>query len=198
MKSEKHLTSLHNLKPGDVVGFSGHNIHSYIINLATYGWPRWHISHVGIVGDYEGQLLIFESTTSAPDKCAIQHAYVTGSQAQRIKERVAHYNGSVWHYPLVKSLSLAESYRLTNFLIKNIGKPYDGPGSMMAGARLWADIQAFFHEESLAALFCSEWVAAAHRHIKRFDTDHVGKWSPNRLIRTERKLGILASPGRLK
>jgi hypothetical protein len=47
-------------------------------------------------------------------------------------------------------------------------------------------------------LFCSEWVAAAHRHIKRFHTDHVGKWSPNRLVRTERKLGILGSPGRLK
>jgi hypothetical protein len=198
MKSLNPSHVLASLKSGDIIGFSGHNIHSYIINLATYGWPGWGISHVGIIADYEGQKLIFESTTSAPDKCVIQNAYVTGTQAQRIVSRISHYNGKVWHYPLAKPLRMHESYRLTSFLMRNIGKPYDTAGSMLAGARLWSDIQAFFHEESLAALFCSEWVAAAHRHIERFDTPHVGKWSPNRLLREERRRGILNPPVRVK
>jgi Orthopoxvirus protein of unknown function (DUF830). len=198
MKSPTSLLELGNLKAGDVIGFCGSNYHSDLINILTYGWPRYHISHVGVVADYEGNLLIFESTTSAPDKCVIQNAYVTGSQAQRPSLRVPHYKGKVWHYPLVKPLTLAKSYRLTNYVMKNIGKPYDAAGAMHAGARLWADCQAFLHEESLAALFCSEWVASAHRHIGLFETANASKWSPNRLIKEELRRGILSKPVRLK
>lgn len=197
MKLRPHLAGSVDLRPGDVLAFSGGNIHSDIINLTTYGWPRWGASHVGIIADYDGTYLIFESTTSAAYKCAIQHAFVTGTQAQRVGQRIQSYKGRVWAYPLVKPLHFGESYRLTKFLMKGIGRPYDGEGAMRAGARLWADIQAFLHEESLSALFCSEWVAAAMRHVGRFDTKHVGKWSPNALIRELRR-GQLGEPVRCK
>lgn len=198
MNSCNHSTASLSLRAGDILAFSGATLHSDLINLCTYGWPRWSISHVGVLGHWHNDLLVFEATTHSPDKCVIQKAYVRGSQAQWIDVRISHYHGRIWHYPLVRSLSLSEQYRLANFLKRNIGKPYDTEGSLRAGARLWADIQAFLHEESIASLFCSEWVAAAHRHIGRFETKHVGKWSPNALIREERKRGILGTPVRIK
>jgi hypothetical protein len=186
------------LRPGDIIGFSGANVISDCINLVTYGWPRWSISHVGIVATYPNDvLLIFESTTEAPDKCYVQNAFVTGTQAQLIEPRISHYNGRVWHYPLVKSLRPWESKALTRFLVDGLGRRYDAEGAQRAAAKLWAYVQAQLHPESQEALFCSEWVCAAHRFIERFDTTNLN-WSPNALIREEQRRGILGKAIRLK
>lgn len=199
------------LRPGDIIGFSGANSTSDFINLVTYGCPRWSISHIGVVAAYpkgsldakwlpDGRsdvLLIFESTTEAPDKCYIQNAFVTGSQAQLIEARASHYNGKVWHYPLVKPLRQWESKALTRFLVGGLGRRYDAAGAARAAAKLWAYVQSRLHPESQEALFCSEWVCAAHRYIERFDTTNLN-WSPNALIREERRRGILGKAIRLK
>lgn len=187
------------LQPGDIIGFSGANPTSDFINLVTYGIPRWSISHVGICAAYpDGQVLIFESTTEAADPCYIQHAYVTGTQAQKAEPRIASYKGRVWHYPLVKPLRSWESKALTRFLVNDLGRRYDSEGARRAGAKLWAWIQAQLHEESREALFCSEWVAAALRHIERFDTVNISSWSPNALLREGRRRGLISKSGRLK
>jgi len=199
MNSLQALPGLANLRPGDIIGFSGANSTSDFINLVTYGVPRWSISHVGIVAEYPNHVnLIFESTTEAPDRCPIQNAYVTGSQAQEIEPRVLHYKGRVWHYPLVKPLRSWESKALTRFLVASLGKRYDAAGAQLAGAKLWSYIHARLHAENQEALFCSEWVCAAHRYIERFDTPNISSWSPNALIREERRRGILHCRVRLK
>ncbi len=190
---------LSHVLPGDIIGFSGANSTSDFINIVTYGLPRWSISHVGIVAAYPGEVnLIFESTTDGVHPCFIQNAYVTGSQAQLIEPRIADYVGRVWHYPLVKPLRAWESKALTRFLMGGLGKRYDNAGATLAGAKIWSYIQSRLHPESLEALFCSEWVAAAHRFIERFDTPNISSWSPNALIREERRRGILEKPVRLK
>ena len=195
MTSQLHLNDL---AQGDLIGFSGANPYSDLINLTTYGIPRWSLSHVGIVADYHGELLIFESTHGEDTPCAIKGKPVSGTQAQVVEPRIRTYAGRVWHYPLVKPLRPWEGKALSRYLLKSVGRPYDRQGALRAGAKLWAWVQGLLRDEDVASLFCSEWVASAHRHIERFDCVHVGVWSPNALVREERRRGILASPVRLK
>ena len=58
-------------KAGDIIGFSGDSWMSAGINMATYGIPFWSLSHVGIVGEHDGELLLFESTELNKLPCAI-------------------------------------------------------------------------------------------------------------------------------
>lgn len=197
MSYSKALPALHNLNPGDIIGFSGFNLESYFINVVTYGWPGWSISHVGIVGHYKGHDLIFESTTDSPHKCEVQRAYVQGTQAHKL-EHIYDYKGRIWHYPLVKPLRGWESKALTRYLTDGLGRRYDVAGARRAGAKVWSWIQARLYPENQEALFCSEWVAGAHRFIERFDTPNISSWSPNALIREERRRGILHCGLRLK
>jgi len=165
----------------------------------TYGVPGWSCSHVGIVADYPtiGKL-IFESTDEADYQCYIQNAFVTGTQAQEVEPRIMSYKGRVWHYPLVKPLRTWESKALTRFLVGGLGRKYDAKGAPKAGLKIWAYIMARMYPENQEALFCSEWVCAAHRYIERFDTPNISSWSPNALIREERRRGILHCRVRLK
>jgi hypothetical protein len=48
------IMSMDTFKPGDILGFSGDTWVSATINLATYGIPYWHLSHVGIVAEWDG------------------------------------------------------------------------------------------------------------------------------------------------
>lgn len=80
-------------KIGDVVAFSGFGRKSLFVNLVTYGFPWWHASHVGIIGEHNGELLLFESTTLSDVPCVIQGKPFKGVQAVRLKDRVATYRG---------------------------------------------------------------------------------------------------------
>ena len=59
------------MKPGDIIGFSGNSPISDLVNLATLGVPRWSISHVGIMAEIKGELLLVESTTLDPLPCVV-------------------------------------------------------------------------------------------------------------------------------
>ena len=49
------------VKAGDLIAFSGDSWISDLVNVATYGIPRWGVSHVGIMGEArDGRLLLFE------------------------------------------------------------------------------------------------------------------------------------------
>ena len=185
-------------KPGDIIGFSGNCWLSVGINLASYGIPFWSLSHVGIVGEHKGELLLFESTSLSELPCAIQGKPVWGTQAHRLDGCVRAYRGKVWHYPLYRPLYAFESQRLSAFLLKYLGKDYDAIGAFRAGGIGWSWLESKLRRQDLTSLFCSEYCAAAHAHVGVFRTDHVGRWSPNRLVRTERRRGILRRPWRLK
>lgn len=178
---------------GDIVAFSGFNLECYFINAVTYGVPGWGAAHIGIICDG----LIFESNIPY-EPCAIQGVPVDGVQAHDYDKMVAGYKGRVWHYRLARHLNYSQKHRLRRFLYEKLGSPYDGPGARKAAAKLWSAFWATYLPESLTAFFCSELVAAAHREAGLFGTQHVGRWSPNALLRAERRLGLLLKPVRCK
>lgn len=143
-------------------------------------------------------LLLYESTTQCDFPCAIRHKRWSGTQAHHIGPRLQSYRGKVWHYPLAKPLRPWERKALSRFLKDGLGKPYDMTGAERSAGKIWSAVQAHLHEESLSALFCSEWVAAALKEIERFDTLSASEWSPNALIRECNRRGILTYPRRLK
>lgn len=186
------------LKAGDIIGFSGDSWLSASINLATYGLPWWSLSHVGIVADYDGELLLFESTTLNDVPCVIQGRPFRGTQAQRPIARIGGYKGKVWHYSLYRPLYPDEDMRLTKLLVSTVGTPYDEIGALRAGGIGWSWIESLLREQDLSSIFCSEWVAAAYAAIGLFATDNVSRWNPNRLVRYLRHHEILLKPRRLK
>lgn len=185
-------------KPGDLIGFSGSALSSAFINVMTYGIPFWDLSHVGIMGEHNGQLLLFESNVHDPEPCAITGKMMRGTQAHTLDSRLKDYDGGIWHYRLNSPLYDFEIKRLNSFLAKTVGIPYDTIGAFRAGGVGWSMIESLFHDQDLSSIFCSEWCAAALSNIGRFNTDNFSRWSPNRLIRTLRRQGILAKSRRLK
>lgn len=183
---------------GDIIGFSGHALMSAFINLATYGIPFWNLSHVGIVAEHDGRLVLFESCADNEDACLIQGIKAIGSQAHELDRAVETYHGKVWHYPLYRKLYHFESKRLSRFLVQSVGMPYDQIGAFRAGGVGFSSIESLLREADLSSLFCSEWCCAAHASIGIFPTNNASRYSPNRLVRTERRQGILLSPRRLK
>ena len=189
------MKSSSQFKPGDVIACAGSCWQSDLINICTYGLPRYSASHVMIVGE-DG--LVFESTTECDLPCCITGKRFNGTQAHPIGPRLQSYRGKIWHYPLARKLHYFERESLSKFLRSEIGRPYDLSGGVECVGKLWSLTNSFLHKESLSALFCSEWVAAALKHIGRFETRNVSKWSPNRLVRTLRYRGTASRPVRVK
>lgn len=186
------------LSPGDIIGFSGDAIVSLAINVLTYGMPLWSISHVGIIGEHEDKLLCFESKTTDHTPCEVTGKCIRGSQAHSLDHLIKTYRGKMWHYPLYRKLFNHERYRLYKFLHATIGLSYDNIGAFRAGGLGFSWFESQLREADLHSLFCSEWCAAAHAEIGLFATDNVSRWSPNLLCRTERRMGILKKPRRIK
>lgn len=185
-------------QPGDIIGFSGFALASAFINLVTYGLPFWDLSHVGIVAEHQGRLVVFESCADDDVPCIIQGKHFRGSQAHELQDTIDGYRGRVWHYPLYRKLYHFEARRLSQFLHQTVGMPYDKIGAFRSGGVGFSLIESCLREADLSSLFCSEWCCAAHTDIGVFPTDSVSRYSPNRFVRTERRHGILLKPRRLK
>ena len=72
------------IKTGDIIGFSGEGRVGDIINIGTFGIPRWSICHVGIMGEAtDGRQLLFESTTLDDLPCEIAGVKFDGTQAHQ-------------------------------------------------------------------------------------------------------------------
>jgi len=186
------------IKTGDIIGFSGRNWLSTLINCGTYGIPFRSISHVGIIGEHQGEQLLFESTTLSDLPCVIQGQCVRGVQAVRLADRLKLYPGRVWHYPLYRPLYPHEEDRLNGFLLDHIGKDYDYIGALRAGGVGFSWLESLLHQEDLRFIFCSELCAAAHNQIGLLLTANVSRWSPNLFVRYERRQCILRRPRRLR
>lgn len=184
-------------RPGDIIGCSGKYLGSDFINVVTYGIPRWSLSHVGILADVDGKLLIFQSTTQCCLPCHFQKKLVSGTQAQEIGEFVATDRSRIYHYPLSRELYAHEKVRLRRSLIDDLGIKYDMLGAFRAGGRLWAGVGAHLHKQSKASIFCSEWCASQHSNIGIMPTANFSRWNPNSFVRRERRFGILLPPIRV-
>jgi hypothetical protein len=186
------------LNPGDILGFSGADLPSDIINIMTGAFPRWGLSHVGIMAEYKGDLLLFESTTFNKHPCAIRNVMFEGTQAQWPANKIENYNGRCWRYPLEKPLRGWERHKLSEYLVGGIGVEYDMIGALRSGGHVFNWVESRFHAENLARIYCSEWCAASLREIERFDTDDVSKWNPNKFVRELRSRAINLHRERLK
>lgn len=185
-------------KAGDIIGFSGDAWGSSFINIVTYGVPLWSLSHCGIIGEHKGQLMLFESMTNSNLPCEINGGLFQGSQAHSIIEAVTQYQGKSWHYPLSRRLFAHERERLTEFLHATVGVPYDRIGAFRAGGIGFSWLESKLRARDLSSLFCSEWCANAHGEIGIFPNDNGARWNPNYFVRTERRMGLLQRPRRLK
>lgn len=188
-----------NVKAGDLIAFSGNSWISDLVNLATYGLPRWGVSHVGIMGEAaDDRLLLFESTTLDGLPCEITGVPFNGTQAHTLDKVVKSYRGKVWHYPLYRDLYDSERKRLTDFLMKTIHIPYDQMGAMRSAGVGLSWIESLFREQDLHLIFCSEWVMAAYAELGIHPTSNASRWNPNRVTRHLRRREILLKPRRLK
>ncbi len=172
-------------KSGDIIAFSGRNFLSDIINIGTYGVPRWSISHVGIIGNIGIGSYLFE---------ALPIGVVAYSTERTIRE----YNGRVWVYPLYRELYKHEEDKLSGLLSNTIGVPYDKEGAGRSAGFLFAAIQAVFRGQDLSTFFCSELIANKLSEIGIHPVTNASKWNPNRLVRDLRNDRIVCKPMRLK
>ena len=188
--------------PGDAIGFSGVDLASDVINLATWGWPRRGISHVGIVTDDPRHgICLAESTTLAFRPCLIRGERVNGVQLQPLQERIDEYGGRVWHYPLRVPLQWPESESLNKYLLDLAGSKcaYDLIGAVRSRTTPYAIVQRWKHGcEDLHTLFCSELLAAAWNRVGVFETKNASGWSPNAILREAVRKDIVLPPFQVK
>lgn len=173
---------LDSLDDGDVIGFSGQGLVADGINLATYGIPRWGLSHIGIISRCHHIQYLFESTTLGDTPCDIMGETVDGVQAHAL------YNlrvrpGKVWKYPLVHRLTGLERKRLQLNLLSHLGTPYDYKGAARSGGYLLRLVESTLRRQDLSQFFCSELVALMLTRINRSTVSNASGQSPNSLIR---------------
>jgi hypothetical protein len=178
-------------KPGDGLYCSGNAWSSLAIKLATYG----RLSHVATIADYEGRLLVFESTTDNRRPCVIRGVPCKGVQAQPLTDWINHYDGRVWHYPLARQLAENESRRLTDYFVGKLGLGYDYIGAIRAGGEGLSWIESKLRQTDLHSLFCSELRAGWLKLFKRLEGKRsLSSFSPNKLARVELRDGISLAP----
>lgn len=188
--------------PGDLVGFSGVDLVSDLINLSTLGCPRWGLSHVALVTEHPryGTCLV-ESTTKALRPCLVAKRTVAGVQIHRIGQRVEEYRGRVWHYPLRIPLGrpMASAWHAYLMELVESACPYDYIGAARSRSTLYAAICRWKHgQEDLRSLFCSELVAAAWKRFDVLDVENASGWNPNALVRAARRNDVVLPPCRWK
>lgn len=198
MSYETQKLALEGLRDGDVIGFSGKGFVSDGINLATFGIPRWGLSHIGIVASYAGKRYLFESTTLNGGKpCDILDKPISGVQAHLICDILTR-PGKVWHYPLSVSLDLAERYRLSMLLQTYLGTPYDYKGAARSGGNLIRIFEGILRRQDLSEFFCSELVALILTQLGVAHIMNASAQSPNSLVRRTKRVGICLPRKRIK
>jgi len=135
-------------KTGDAVFFSGKGLFSTLIQLKT--WCK--ISHVGIVVVEDGEPMIYESTTMTNLPDIETGKFRKGVQKHPLKERIANYDGKVYHAPITVALpNEKEALEWLNQVHAKNTK-YDWKQAVLSGFL----IKHFVTKENFDMLFCSE------------------------------------------
>ncbi len=186
------------MKPGDLIAFSGDSFVSDVINIGTYGIPRWSASHVGIMSNANGRLLMFEATTLEGLPCEILHKKFDGCQAHVLEDVLATYKGKAWAYPLYRPLYASEEQRLTEFLMGMVGTPYSEVAAFRSAGLGFSWLESVLRPRDMRHIFCSELDAAAYSDIGLMPVSDPQRWSPNHLVRYLRSKNVLLRSVRLK
>lgn len=186
---------LHN---GDLIGFSGEGLVADVINVGSYGIPRWNLSHIGIICEYRGIHYLFESTTLNGDHpCAIKGVPVSGVQAHTIGDFLQR-PGKIWHYPLRTRLYGHQSQRLRLLLLELLGREYDLKGAVRSGGCFLRILEKTFRMQDVSTLFCSEMDAFVLTNIGVAHIINASGQSPNSLVRRLYRNAVVEKRIRLK
>lgn len=152
------------IQPGDVVAFSGCDVPSSVVKIATQSC----YVHVAIVlsvdwtAHHEDPILIAEShiDTSLPSEGSGKT--LIGVQFQRLSNRIVAAQGPVWWAPLRVPLQKHQLTQMCMWLhqIESRGIPYDFPQAIGAGMDI-LDKVGLSNQPDFEALFCSELVTRA-------------------------------------
>lgn len=187
------------LKSGGIIGAVGFDRQSIAINLATAGIPGFSIHHVGIVCEYEGSPLIYESTKGDRPPCVRTGKRVAGVQAHTLDElRQIPFYHALWYYPLRRELFLHEQQRLSAYLEAVLRTPYDSDGACQSAGVVLSAVSALLCGENLSSLFCSELCMSALVRTGVLQTPDASRWSPNHLVRYLVRNGICDRPIRVR
>lgn len=151
------------MKPGDVIAFSGKGNFSEIIKWAT----RSQVSHVGVI--LQSKLLIEDAPQAGMFNQIIESTSLngfSGVSVSRLSDRIATYDGEMWWLPLSDkiraNLNLKEFY---DFLIHQDHKPYDTPQAIKSALDAFDSTPGLSgltkNVEDFSKFFCSELVTAA-------------------------------------
>jgi hypothetical protein len=139
--------------------------------------------------------LLFESTTLCDEPCALAGQRVVGVQAHDPRSRIATYPGRVALVRLTPAwrLSAHEVSKLHEWLLAVASEPYDLPGALLSGTRLfkWTSLMPY---PDLGSLFCSELCAAALMRLYRLPLANPSLYNPASLVRELRRCGTYAAP----
>lgn len=138
-------------QPGDVIAFRADDVLGDLICIATRG----NVSHVGV---------ILEGGEDPKDVVFIDSTSIDGQEGVRIyslAERLAGYNGCIWHLPLADRLRRRMRVDVfQRFLKKQEGKDYDTAGAGFCGLDDLLANTGRISPECFDEFFCSELVAA--------------------------------------
>lgn len=166
MKTAKYSEVRSQMRPGDVIAFSGKDNFSDIIKWAT----RSNTSHVGVV--FETKVVfentpqpgiivdVMESTTLYVDPVTGERK--AGVQRNRLSDRVEYHSGELWWLPLSdQARQNLDLKKFVDFMMHNDKREYDLPQAILAGVDLLDKAGLTRNTEDFAKFFCSELVAAA-------------------------------------
>ncbi len=169
-----------------------------VINAGSYGIPRYGLSHIGIICEYEGIHYLFESTTLNGDRpCAIRGVPVSGVQAHTVEDFLQR-PGKIWHYPMRTRLYSHQSVRLRLELLELLGREYDLQGALRSGGCFLRILEKTFRIQDISTLFCSEMVAYVLTRIGIAHIINASGQSPNSLVRRTHRQAITGKRNRLK
>jgi hypothetical protein len=170
------------LQAGDILAFYGTDPLSLLIRASTFG-P----SHVGILAPLPGKstdLLLFESTTLSPLRCASSGEFFDGVQCCNPLDRISSYHGKVYAYHLHPDLVLSPSeiVRLSTYLQSQLGRPYDYRSAVLSITHLLKFRNSFTPD----SIFCSALVARSLMLVNRMNWANPEWFSPASLLSTLR------------
>jgi Permuted papain-like amidase enzyme, YaeF/YiiX, C92 family len=149
------------LKTGDIILFSGKSAVSNIIKLFSGG--KWsHVGMVVVMEEFEGMVLLWESTTLSNIPDIETQAPTKGVQLVPLSQRVATYEGEVTLRQLNKVISDAMYKKLAEVRKDLSRKPYERSQLELLKAA-YDGIGGAGSGEDLSSLFCSELVAEAYQ-----------------------------------
>jgi hypothetical protein len=150
------------MKPGDIIAFSGKGQFSEVIKWAT----RASVSHVGVI--LQSKLLVGNTPQEGFFNQVIESTSLNGFSGvtiSRLSDRVFAYTGEMWWLPLGQAQRDQMDFKkFYNFLLHQNHKPYDMPQAIKSALDATDKVPLLggltHNTEDFSRFFCSELAAA--------------------------------------